>query len=154
MADLLGRLEEGVTRSIGAASRLRNQITNIDTYMSTQRQQDASSHSIFHPTTTTSYPTPQSQVPQNTYNVSQHQNPNIDPTLQSGNSSNSSELNNGIPLYSNAYAYSNADVNAGSVNGMTSIGSTDQGGSQFQVPAELLEGWPWVHDNTQLVGGL
>lgn len=39
MADLLASLEIGMTRTSGAPQRLRSQVTRIDEYMATQRQQ-------------------------------------------------------------------------------------------------------------------
>ena len=66
MADLLSSLEVGMTRAVGAASRIRTQISVIEDYMKTHRQQD----------TVTSNPTYSKQV------LSAVENPNIDPSLQ------------------------------------------------------------------------
>ena len=52
MADLLSSLEVGMTRAVGAASRIRTQISVIEDYMKTHRQQD----------TVTSNPTYSKQV--------------------------------------------------------------------------------------------
>ncbi|TVY23021.1 Xylanolytic transcriptional activator [Lachnellula hyalina] len=41
MAELLENLEQGITRNVGAASRLRTHITSIDNYMTIQRQRGA-----------------------------------------------------------------------------------------------------------------
>jgi hypothetical protein len=38
MADLLGSLEMGISRTVGATGRLRSQITRIDEFMVAQRQ--------------------------------------------------------------------------------------------------------------------
>jgi hypothetical protein len=163
MADLLASLEIGITRTVGAASRLRSQITNIDTYMSTQRQQDSHNHH-FSGGSTTTYPNPHSLTGQshhanNAYSVkTELPNPNIDPALQNSiPTSSTGSIPNGADAFQSPYDYTNAASNtsAGSVNGVSRMGGqqvTDDG-FQFQLPPELLEGWPWNFDFTQGFGG-
>jgi hypothetical protein len=136
MADLLASLETGITRTVGAASRLRSHITSIDEYMSMQRQADASnSH--------THVPYPVSLLPPKI-----EQNPNIDPTLQ-----------NEIPttVAAEIHSLSSATYNYANEMGVSAAGGTSanahghepDGQSQFQLPQELLEQWPWNIDITQ-----
>jgi hypothetical protein len=124
MADLLANLEEGMTRTVGASSRLRNQITAIDNYMSAQRQGGFSApYAPTIPTATLS---------------KQQPNPNIDPNLQNAEMSDGAT---GFPT--NPYEFPPG------VNGMS--GAADEQ-FQFQVPAELLEGFPWNFDIAQGFG--
>jgi hypothetical protein len=131
MADLLSSLEVGMTRAVGAASRIRTQITVIEDYMKTQRQLDIS----------TSNPTYSKQV------LSAIENPNIDPSLQ-------------VPaVVPNLYQQPQSDFNfkgdfTSGVEGMNSgIGPSSDDQFQFQLPPELLEGWPWPFDMSHGFGG-
>lgn len=129
MADLLASLEAGITRTVGAASRLRNQITAIDNYMGAQRQGEFPA----------SYPP---VIPNSPILTKQESNPNIDPTLQNAG------LPDGIAgtgFAPNAYEF--APQNA--VNGLGGAGEEQ---FQFQVPPELLEGFPWNFDTAQGLG--
>jgi hypothetical protein len=129
MANLLASLEVGITRTVGAASRLRNQITSIDEYMATQRQQElaATYPSILNPSSVAHTSLSPRSIP----------NPNIDPTLQ-----------NTGQYQQNPYDYTNP-MNA--VNGMSGP-PEDQ--FLFQLPPELLADWPWSFDMSQGFGGI
>ena len=129
MADLLASLETGITRTVGAASRLRNQVIAIDNYMGAQRQGEFPA----------SYPP---TMPNPPILGKQEPNPNIDPTLQ----------NAGLPdriagtgFGPNAYEI----VPQNAVNGLGGVGEEQ---FQFQVPPELLEVFPWNFDVAQGLG--
>lgn len=131
MADLLSSLEVGMTRAVGAASRIRTQITVIEDYMKTHRQQD----------TMTSNPTYSKQV------LSAVENPNIDPSLQV-----STVMPNMYQQPQSDFSFK-GDFTSG-VEGMSAgmeQSADDQ--FQFQLPPELLEGWPWPFDMSHGFGG-
>jgi hypothetical protein len=125
MADLLARLEAGITRTVGAASRLRNQITAIDNYMESQHQAEFTGAPF--PPPGISNPSPQPK---------REPNPNIDPTLQ----------NAGLPdgIAGTAFAPNSYDFTP--QNAVNRLGGAGEEQFQFQVPPELLEGFPWNLD--------
>lgn len=124
MADLLSNLEIGMS-NLGAASRLRSQIENIDTYMATQRShgQQSQSHPMFDglppaPTApTTTRPEP---------------NPNIDPSLQ--------DAVNGFQAPAYDFANSMAMTTAEMAGSMVAQAPD---GEFMRLPQEILEGWPF-----------
>ncbi|KAE8450522.1 hypothetical protein EG329_006253 [Mollisiaceae sp. DMI_Dod_QoI] len=134
MADLLSNLETGITRTVGASSRLRAQIRSIDNYMATQRQNDQP-HLLLN-----NYgATPIANM------IKVEPNPNIDPSLQEAGIP---EVN-GFQATANPYDYTNPATVAVSVGpgAMSVMGPQDE---QFmQLPPELLEGWPWPLDMSQ-----
>jgi hypothetical protein len=131
MADLLRNLEQGITRNVGAASRLRTQIATIDNYMILQRQGGVTFGSNGLPA-----PSPFLTTSGN------NDNPNIDPSLQNA------QANNTYQASANPYNYSSGPAVSG-VGGGMSVSA----GEQFQLPPQLLEGWPWPFDITQGLGG-
>jgi len=154
MADLLDGLEVGISRNVGAASRIRAQMTSIDEFMAQQRQSDLSLPHItypnlLHPPSITNSMNPTATLPPVTKT---EQNPNIDPSLQNAISApgtNSAIYDTGVngagtmegPPPS-LYGYANA------VNGIAGpVHASEQG--QFQLPQELLDQWPWNVDITQ-----
>lgn len=129
MADLLSSLENGMTRVVGAASRIRSQISMIEDYMKTQRQQDLAASNPGYLKTDTSAVT----------------NPNIDPSLQA-------PLNvAGLYQPQNTFGFK-GDFASG-VEGMN-VGINQPGDDQFQLPPELLEGWPWPFGMSQGFSGV
>ncbi|KUJ10337.1 uncharacterized protein LY89DRAFT_689616 [Mollisia scopiformis] len=121
MVDLLSNLETGISRTVGAASRLRAQLANIDNYMNTQRRNDHTQSQLllnnnFHPAGM----------------VNVEPNPNIDPSLQDA-----------FQTPPNPYDFSNVSTAAmtASMNVMA--------GHNLQLPPEILEGWPWPLDISQ-----
>jgi hypothetical protein len=129
MADLLASLEVGITRTVGAASRLRNQITSIDQYMAAQRLQElaATYPSISNPTS----------VPHPSLQPRSDPNPNIDPNLQ-----------NTGQYQQNPYDYTNP------ANGVNTMSGPIEEQFLFQLPPELLADWPWSFDMSQGFGGI
>lgn len=130
MAELLENLEQGITRNVGAASRLRTHITSIDNYMTMQRQRGVQFAS-------NGLPAPPPFL--NTCGTDTT-NPNIDPSLQS------------VATYqdpANPYNYQtgNAVNGAGEGPGVTVA-------EHFQLPPQLLHGWSWPFDIPQGFGGV
>lgn len=122
MADLLSSLEVGMTRVVGAASRIRNQITIIEEYMKTQSQQNLVALAS----------NPQ-YIKQG---LADAENPNIDPVLQTpGN-------------MTGQYQHSQSDFQfkGDFGNGITPNVEQPADEFQFQLPPELLERWPWPFD--------
>jgi len=142
MADLLDSLEAGITRAVGAASRLRSQIATIDTYLTAQRQ---------HELLTNGPPYHQSALPNPPVATKHELNPNIDPNLQNAVPSASlpSAINVSAPLGSfdtqNSFDYTTA-VSSNSLHVFS--GPADEQ-LQFHLPPELLENWPWNLDMNQ-----
>ncbi|TVY51634.1 hypothetical protein LCER1_G007283, partial [Lachnellula cervina] len=125
MAELLENLEQGITRNVGAASRLRTHITSIDNYMTMQRQRGVQFAS-------NGLPAPPPFL--NTCGTDTT-NPNIDPSLQS------------VATYqdpANPYNYQTGNVvnGAGKGPGITVA-------EHFQLPPQLLHGWSWPFDIPQ-----
>ena len=116
MADLLSSLETGMTRAVGAASCIRNQITIIEDYMKTQGRQDA------------------------TASKSAEENPNIDPILQAA-----ADAPGSFQQLQNEFHFK-GDFASGVEGINTSMSQTADGQFQFQLPSELLGGWPWPFD--------
>jgi hypothetical protein len=123
MADLLASLEVGMTRTVGATQRLRDHISRIDEYMATQRQQELI------------YSQAAVQVPMTD---------SIDPSLRAEDAGLQQEQSwqSQTP---DSYGYLTNSTGIGDLNG-----TGDQ--FQFQLPPELLEGWPWPFDITQGFG--
>lgn len=137
MAKLLSRLEEGITRPMGAASRLSKQVAQIDQYMSQQTNSNLPSNS-----------TPNVTYPPHPLSIPAETNPNIDPSLQGPSTS----ANFAHPM--GAYNYTtggNGNVGAGMQNVGGQPGADEQ--FHFQLPPHLLEGWPWPFDIAQGLGG-
>jgi len=128
MADLFGSLEIGTSRIGGAASRLRNLITNINEYMNSQRQTGfiSSSTSMLSNDGLLHLP------------VTSVNNVNIDPSLQA---------TAGFHQNPASFDYTGHVAAVAGIEGM--------GGDQFrfQIPPELLEGWPWPSGLSQGFGG-
>jgi len=142
MADLLDSLEVGITRNVGAASRLRNQIATIDAYMTAQRHHDLVTNGPAYP---------QGTLPNPPLSMNHEPNPNIDPNLQNvvppvtlATSANVSAPAESFGPH-NPFDYSAAGT-SNSVNGLAGP-SDDQ--LQFQIPPELLENFPWPLDMSQ-----
>lgn len=130
MADLLSSLEIGMTRTVGAAARIRNQVGIIENYMDAQRQQELTSSAatpgyLKHDSLpgTTSTPTDQS-LETTPSAVSLYQQP-----------ANEFDFKGNYPG-----------------DGIDGI-SENQAQFQFQLPPELLEGWPWPFDMSHPFGG-
>ena len=124
MADLLASLEVGMTRTVGATQRLRDHISRIDEYMATQRQQE------FVYSQQASAQAPMADP--------------IDPSLRADDAG----LQHGQPWQPEApdsYGYLVNSTGMGDLNG-----TGEQ--FQFQLPPELLEGWPWPFDTSQGFG--
>ena len=131
MADLLSTLEVGMTRAVGAASRIRTQITIIEDYMKTHRQQDDA----------VSNPTYSKQA------LSAVKNPNIDPSLQVPTA-----VPNPYQQPQSNFSYKREFTSG--VEGMNAgVGQSADEQFQFQLPPELLEGWPWSFDMSHGFGG-
>jgi hypothetical protein len=136
MADLLSSLEIGIARTVGAASRLRNQIANIDEYMHAQRQ------AALHFPTPCHYPNPSpgfSHLAAPSLLRRAVTDANIDPSLQAGGP----EAGGMYQAGASAFDYASG-VN-GVVAGVQAVNGADEQ-FQFQIPPELLEGWPWPFD--------
>lgn len=130
MADLLSSLEIGMTRTVGAAARIRSQVAIIEEYMDAQRQQELAM-SGSNPADSKA-----GSVPDVTDSVT-------DPSLQS------------TPATVNLYPTPGNDFDfKGNFpsDGIDSM-SESQGQFQFQLPPELLEGWPWPFDMSHPFGG-
>jgi hypothetical protein len=159
MADLLASLEAGFNERthVGAASRLRNQVLIIDKFMADQREadfplpQDASSQPI------PSHCLPNTRNTRNTKrnvsSLSSASDANIDPSLQSTGSPTTINPSTGVtsggvyhtvgaPAFD--YGTNGAVNNVGGMNG----GAPGDELFLFQIPPELLEGWPWPFDAT------
>lgn len=134
MADLLSSLEIGMTRTVGAASRIRTQISIIEEYMDAQRQPDFAGLSASNSAYSKQVPLPAAT------------NPNIDPSLQ--NTAGAADL----------YQQTRNDVDfkgelASGIDGTNvSISQSPSDQFQFQLPPELLEGWPWPFDMSHGIG--
>jgi hypothetical protein len=120
MADLLGSLEMGISRTVGATGRLRSQITRIDEFMVAQRQleqpQDAHQYTSGRSDKAVGVLPPSDVDPATGIPTTQWQAPSADP-----------------------YQY---------IGGVTGIDSNaDQ--FLFHLPPELLEGLPWNSDFPQ-----
>lgn len=122
MADLLSSLEIGMTRAVGAASHIRSQISAIENYMKTQRQLELA--------TLTSNPAYSKQEL-----AEEAENPNIDPVLQEPG-----DIPGQYQQPQNDFQFK-GEFPAG----LNPSEGDDQ--FQFQLPPELLEGWPWPFDN-------
>jgi hypothetical protein len=130
MADLLSSLEIGMTRTVGAASRIRNQVRIIEDYMDAQRQQELAS-SASNPAYLKHEPLPGAT------------NAPTDPSLQT--------TPGAVGLYqqpANDFDFKGNFPSDG-IDGITE----GQGQFQFQLPPELLEGWPWPFDMSHPFGG-
>jgi hypothetical protein len=154
MADLLASLEAGFDErtNVGAASRLRNQVIIIDKFMADQRHaelhQDPFSQSIpNHGLPKTRSTRNQSMTHQrNIPNLSSVSDANIDPSLQStapptikpSTGAGVEEIHQSVGAPGFDYT-TNGAVNG--VGGMNGAPGDEQ--FQFQIPPELLEGWPW-----------
>jgi hypothetical protein len=161
MADLLASLEVGMTRNVGATQRLRDHIGRIDEYMAQQRQQESMYYQP-HPNGNAQQPHGQPPMPSD---------PSIDPSLQGQRGDDPSSQqphglpsdqwqpshgqgqpqpqDGGVPQF--GYLPSNGVGDPlGGVNGAVSL--APDGGFQFQLPPELLEGWPWPFDISQGFG--
>jgi hypothetical protein len=125
MADLLASLETGITRTVGAASRLRNQITAIDHYMESQRQAEFAGA-----------PFPPPGISNPSLQPKQEPNPNIDPTLQ----------NTGLPDGITGTGFAPDSYDFTPQNTVNGLGEAGEEQFQFQVPPELLERFPWNLD--------
>lgn len=165
MANLLASLEVGITRAVGAASRLRSHITSIDEYMSLQRQADLPQpHHLSNPNQNLNgHPQPHNHI---TYpgppsvpllQPKLEQNPNIDPNLQSTVPTTSAPMyvmNGSVSIAPYDFGNSINGSSMGVMNGhgMNGAGVGGAGGlgaeNQFQLPQELLEQWPWNADIT------
>ncbi|KAH6673631.1 hypothetical protein B0J14DRAFT_52419 [Halenospora varia] len=137
MAKLLSRLEEGITRPMGAASRLSKQVAQIDQYMSQQTNSNLPSNS-----------TPNVTYPPHPLSIPAETNPNIDPSLQGPSTSASFAHPMGAYNYTTG---GNGNVGAGMQNVGGQPGADEQ--FHFQLPPHLLEGWPWPFDIAQGLGG-
>jgi hypothetical protein len=124
MADLLASLEVGITRTVGATQTLRAQITRIDEYMAAQRQQELAY----------SQAAPAAPVPDA-----------IDPSLRVSHEGLPPDQQMWQSQTPDSYGYLTSTTGTGDISG-----SGEQ--FQFQLPPELLEGWPWPFDMTQGFG--
>lgn len=125
MADLLSSLEIGMTRAVGAASHIRSQISAIENYMKSQRQLELAtldSNSAFS----------KQEL------ADDAENPNIDPVLQE-----SGDIQAQYQQPQNDFHFKGGF--AGGLN--PSEGQMGGEQFQFQLPPELLEGWPWPFDS-------
>jgi hypothetical protein len=126
MADLLASLEVGMTRTVGATQRLRDHISRIDEYMATQRQQELM------------YSQAAAQIPMTD---------SIDPSLRpEGPGLQAEQQEQSWQTQApDSYSYLANPTGIGDLNG-----TGEQ--FQFQLPPELLEGWPWPFDISQGFG--
>jgi hypothetical protein len=144
MADFLSSLETGITHTVGASSRLRNQIAIIDNYrhLSAQRQPDFAS-TPYTPSVPAPAPHPHPPRP---FRLKQEPNPNIDPSLQ----------NAGLPTGGSAAAgfienvYGFVPQSVG-LNGNEIGVVAGEERFQMRVPPEL-EGFPLGFDIGQRLG--
>jgi hypothetical protein len=150
MADLLASLEVGITRTVGATQRLRSQITRIDEYMAAQRQQDQFSYSHSH---SHSQSQSHSQTgPPGPHGPGSSVSDSIDPSLRVNHDANT---NGGLGGDQGQQIWQQQTPDSyGYLTGSTAPGDLGAGGEQFQfqLPPELLEGWPWPFDMTQGFG--
>jgi hypothetical protein len=150
MANLLASLEAGFNEptNLGASSRLQNQVCQIDKYMFDQRQAKFRAQSAF----------AQPLSHHGTSNVPMMRNANIDPVLQATSgtiSSSKGALSGPGSIYqamgaTNKFDYSTS-LRAGSVyisGRMNEAPVVAEGLSVFQIPHELLDGWPGRIDNS------
>lgn len=120
MADLLGSLEIGVSRTVGATGRLRSQITRMDEYMAAQRQLEQ---------------------PQNAYPYASVGGDKADNALPPSNGDPSTGLQ--APQWQNLpeQHHCTGDDIGNLENGGDQF--------LLHLPPELLEGWPWNSDFLQ-----
>lgn len=164
MADLLASLETSFNErtNVGAASRLRNQVLIIDKFMADQRQTD----NPFAPPTTSqtqenisafSQPIPPHHLgrPPGQRNIpalSSVSDANIDPSLQSTTPPTTMNMSIGGAagvVYQTVGTSGFGFGENGTVNGIGRMnGAAEDEHLQFQIPPELLEGWPWPFDTT------
>lgn len=115
-----------MTRTVGASQRLRDHISRMDEYMVTQRQQELM------------YSQAVAQAPMTD---------SIDPSLRPGGPGLQAEQQEQSwqTQASDSYSY---------LANPTGIGDLSGTGEQFQfqLPPELLEGWPWPFDISQGFG--
>jgi hypothetical protein len=148
MADLLARLETTISRNVGATARLRNLITRIDKFMMSQRREES-----------LTYPLPPSVPNEHPSDMAiTHQNASISANHLIGHSDD----NAGVAAPAQWDGCQDADpcglvplpsTQVTSTQGpYTEFGRSSNDQFQFQIPAELLEDWPWPLDMTQGLG--
>lgn len=115
-----------MTRTVGDTQRLRDHISRIDEYMATQRQQELM------------YSQAAAQAPMTD---------SIDPSLRPEGPGHQAEQQE-------QSWQTQAPDSYGYLANPTGIGGLNGTGEQFrfQLPPELLEGWPWPFDISQGFG--
>ena len=177
MVDLLASLETGFNErtDVGAASRLRNQILAIDNFMSNQRNADFSplnsnpssiSQSLPHTQTLFAsnhgLPNHRTEVKSERHAMPSGGDANIDPSLQAATinskaSTISGAMHQTVGGPGSAFGYPANSSNITGMGGMNEMAAVSLAPlsteGQFQIPPELLEGWPWPFDAPSGAGG-
>lgn len=136
-----------MTRTSGATQRLRSQVTRIDEYMATQRQQNFAQPPSALPACVPSVPHSNLRGHVDMFQEAQQQS--HEGVQQVGYDFPSNSHSTGHLGDRQDYVQIHMPTEAYNLEGMPGgIGGLDENGQklQFQLPPELLDDWPWLFD--------